>query len=38
MCVILVLGIYSSEFVLSAVMTQYVNYDMAYKKAKKITN
>ncbi|XP_022171154.1 PAX-interacting protein 1 isoform X2 [Myzus persicae] len=29
-------GIYSSEFVLSAVMTQYVNYDMAYKKAKKI--
>ncbi|KAF0746081.1 PAX-interacting protein 1-like isoform X1, partial [Aphis craccivora] len=31
-------GIYSSEFVLSAVMTQYINYDMAYKKAKKITN
>lgn len=31
-------GIYSSEFVLSAVMTQYVNYDMAYKKAKKIIN
>ncbi|KAL4142876.1 hypothetical protein QTP88_005269 [Uroleucon formosanum] len=31
-------GIYSSEFVLSAVMTQYVNYDMAYKKAKKIVN
>lgn len=29
-------GIYSSEFVLSAVMTQYLNYDMAYKKNKKI--
>ncbi|XP_060863995.1 PAX-interacting protein 1 isoform X2 [Metopolophium dirhodum] len=31
-------GIYSSEFVLSAVMTQFVNYDMAYKKAKKTIN